>query len=316
MPLSMDEVSKVLPLDVPKSFLPEYFADLQTNLPKAEVRVLGWIVVLASKVDGLAPWRTVAGYRFTTYGLVDDVTFGVTVYAAPESRFSEHERIGDVSAGGPVRDECEPIEIEGRTFPVVVRRPFEILHGTPQIHPRAGRSACWASSAKHTGQAILTAAHVLKALLGRDPAIGDIVPMDHLGTPVSGTVVDVAPGGIDAALVQPPNTAGVGAPGTALPTTLPLPWMDVTIHAPAGPIATKVTSVTDTRGIINSPLLPARVITAKAGRAGDSGSLALDASHQGIGLYIGELADPARRVEGICQHLAQAVRVLGLSLFD
>lgn len=309
MALSLVEVFKLLPFEAPAGLLPEYFEDLRSNLPAAEVRVLGWTVVLASLVDGLAPWRTVAGYRFTTYGLVevgDEVNFGVTIYAEPHP----YERIGDVSA------EFEPIEVEGKKFPVVVRRPFEILHGTPQIHPRGGRSACWASSAKHSSQAILTAAHVLKALLGRDPTIGDIVPMDHQGTIVSGTVVDVAPGGIDAALVQPPNTASAGAPGPALPTALPLPWMDVTINAPAGPIATKVTSVTDTRGIIHSPSLPARVITAKAGQPGDSGSLAVDPTHQGVGIYIGELVDPAGRVEGICQHLEQVVRVMGLSLFD
>lgn len=304
MALSSQEVSKFLPSYLPQNRIPIAIQNVLKSIDPLQGHVIGWIFVLAQEFQRLALWKEIPGFRFVTYGLADPkwegVEFAVLAYA---------RRMTNVS------DKPREITVDERVFHVFIRRPFENYH-YPIVHPSNGRSACWAASPKVSQQAVLTAKHVLSSILQHDPQIGDKVPMKRGASTIQGTVVDLGPDGIDAALVEPPNSSSILTGNAINPLTFVTPWMDVIINAAAGPINTKVTSVTDTRGILRSSLLPARVILADAGFPGDSGSLVNDPQGNGIGIYIGELTDPACRTEGISQHLGQVVDLMQLQLND
>ncbi len=235
------------------------------------------------------------GFLFAAIGFVStdggDPAFGVDVVVDETQR---ETRVIDYIAAGSLE------------APIVVH-PMRIVEHAPNVHPIDGTAACWAVSRVSSvprGPGLLTAKHVTGSLTGADV---------RLTNGALGSVIDVAPPGIDAALVGVDS----GPRQSVLPSSaLVAPWSDVQIGRQSGPISTKVRAVSDTSGIIGSPDLPARLVLAESGTHGDSGALVTDvATDSGVGLYIGEGADPAGLRVGIAQHLHQVHLLMDMEFY-
>jgi hypothetical protein len=285
----------------PAAGLPPPTVPLEEELPFELLRVIFWTFAVATAFRAEELWRAIPGYKFAAYGFADPESeadaFAVLVYASP-SVVEDSDRRHVVKVGE-------------HTFPVFIRRWIEILHGAPTIHPQRGTAACWATSARlqHPSNfGLLTAKHVL----GAQPQLAARVPT----TAGTATIIDLAPDGVDAALIAP---AGVTQPrsGSLLtPVVHITPWTDVIFDgAQSGRIQTKVVAVTDTRGSLD-PSIPARIFLAKPGQSGDSGALVSDLSGDGVGIYLGEVKDQAGRAEGFAQHLGQVTHAMQLTLYS
>jgi hypothetical protein len=127
-------------------------------------------------------------------------------------------------------------------------------------------------------------------------------------------ILDLGPDGIDVGLISTPEPNG----NVRLSMNQHLaPYTSVTFEGVASRAhPTWIMSITDVRGVMSS-LLPARAILADAGLGGDSGALVLDSNFQtsGVGLYIGELTDPAGRSEGIAQNGYQAEQLMDMEFY-
>jgi len=270
--------------------------DTLDSLPR---HILRWVIALATAFYRRQMWRYVRGYRFAAYGFADPEfesdDFCVLLYAFPIPGF---------------QDEVMWLEVGDDKFPVYVRRSVEIYHASLPVHPSLGTAACWAQSSKISAPGNLgfvTAKHVLGGAQPGSPA---------QTTRGQGTVLDIGPDGIDAALVEPPPSVSpvLGSRLTVVPIVAP--WTDVSFDgSQSGRIQTKVTSVTDTRGSLN-PHVPARVFLAHHGKNGDSGALVLDSGGQGVGIYTAMIVDAAGRAEGCSQLLAQVEYVMQLTLYQ
>jgi hypothetical protein len=165
---------------------------------------------------------------------------------------------------------------------------------------------------------------VRSQLGGIPPKVGDPVAfVDNAGNPIaSGTVVDIAPPGIDAILVEPPKPPGV-APANVTPQGAAI---NVNPHVAFLSSATIAFSSGNTPSIVNSvtdpthwqsAYFPNRLMLSRWGQVGDSGTLTLDSQKNAIGIYAGEWKDSQGRfVEGVAQHMGQVMHTMGLTLRD
>ena len=141
--------------------------------------------------------------------------------------------------------ETEPgfaVKVGNLLFPAFVRPARWEFHQLPQVHPANGTGACWARSLKpglRTKVGRLTAKHVVGQRI-----LGNPVPL----TKGLGRLLDAAPEGIDAALIQvpraqlPPYLHAFGA------QTHIAQWIDVQVYGrESGVFQTKVTEVTPSR---------------------------------------------------------------------
>ena len=243
--------------------------------------------------------KPVIGFRFLSFGFLDPELekddFGVIVFAT------------NPDYSNPFF--LESIELEEKSFPVVVR-PFVAIPHSPSIHPSLGRCGCWAmtriSSASPVGPGGLTAKHCVLGLTK-----GSKVALSN-GT--WGTLLDIAPEGIDAAIVDTGETAGK----TILQTeNFVTPYTDVEFEGTLGPVTTKITAVTDTFGILGSPSLPSRVALAKSGSPGDSGAIVRSiSSGYAVGVYMGAYTDAAGRPGGLAQTAHQVALTMDGRFFQ
>ena len=197
------------------------------------------------------------------------------------------------------------LEIDNERFPVVVRPIWQELQ-QPSVLPADGASSCWIQTRTWTteprGPGGLTARHVVDGV-----PIGGSVPLDD-GT--FGKLLDVAPGAIDAAVVELPNApTGRRNPLEVNPYIAPL--LPVTLRIPHGTtIETNVVDVSNTFRVFNEPSIPVQFSLSRFGRPGDSGSLICDEHDRAAGIYIGKLADLQGRQLGFAQLLYQVGEVL------
>jgi hypothetical protein len=249
------------------------------------LKTLYWTIrlILASRPI-LQFMRPVIGFRFLGFGFLDpeleEDNFGVIVFATNPDYTKPFY--------------LESIKFEEKSFPVVVR-PFVGIPHSPSIHPSLGRCGCWAttriSSPSPVGPGGLTAKHCVLGLTK-----GSKVSLSN-GT--WGTLLDIAPEGIDAAIVDTGETAGNATLQTEKFVT---PYTDVEIEGALGPVTTKITAVTDTFGILSSPDLPSRVALARSGAPGDSGAIVRSKSSGcAVGVYMGAYTDVAGRSGGLAQ---------------
>jgi hypothetical protein len=275
------------------------------DLPHEQQLTLYWAMRLMDRATEERIPHSVPGFRYLRTGFIEpsyktgdavaSPEFGVTVVASTLTQKTTQEA-----------EWLEPLEADDHRFPVLVQRPVEILH-SPAIRPVAGSSGCWAYS--RAGQAkrgpgMLTAKHVL------GEATGGQIPLTD-GT--FADILDIAPDGIDVALVSTPETVGQ-RPLTV--QQLVAPWEEVEfVGAVTGVHRTKIKSITDTRGIFGSSFLPCRLFLGTHGAGGDSGALIRDvATGAAVGIYMGELLDPVGTPEGIAQHMHQAQLIMNLDL--
>jgi hypothetical protein len=286
--------SEALGMDV-NSLLEAVFSE---GLYEEQVRAVIWTIALENAFQREKYAQEMPGFRTATYGFFDPETeadgFGVIAYVAP-------------SLYGVPRGEFRWVSVDDQSFSVIVRPANWRLHA-PTVHPALGTSTCWAKSRRPTLKSksgILTAKHVV----GK-PAIGSAVPL----TSGHGTLLDLAPEGIDAALVQVPSSNWPGSPGTLNCQKFVAQWSDVDVYSPSGQFSTKVTEVSSGRGTLD-PSIPLRIFLANPGQSGDSGALVMDSAGRGIGLYMGEVTTPANLQEGFCQHLGQVESSMAVDLF-
>ena len=275
------------------------------DLPPEQQLTLYWAMRLMDRAAEERIPHSVPGFRYLRTGFIessdtkgDTVTsseFGVTVVAATLTQENAHEP-----------EWLDPLEADNHQFPVLVQRPVETLH-SPTIRPVAGSSGCWAYS--RTGQTkrgpgMLTAKHVL------GEAAGGQIPLTD-GT--FADILDIAPDGIDAALVSTPETVGLHQLAVQ---QLVAPWAEVEfVGAVTGVHRTKIKSITDTRGIYGSSFLPCRLFLGTHGAGGDSGALIRDvATGAAVGIYMGELLNPVGTPEEVAQHMHQAQLIMNLDL--
>lgn len=295
----------LLPSELPPSeLIPEQLIESLNALPAVAQRVLSWTITLAAAFEREAQWQRIPGFRFVTYGFADPEfeadKFGAIVYATPMPG---------------IRDDVSNIKVGRLEFPIFVRRPIEILHSLPNVHPLNGTAGCWATSSKlpssrDTG--FLTAKHVLQPQVGAPVLPGSPVPTTH----GYGTVLDVGPDGIDAALVKPSSASP--SLGNRIPVIpYPYQWMDVSFcgRSSSSVVTTKVIEVSGMQAPL-SPFLPSRICLAAYGQQGDSGALVETNTGDGVGIYGGRYQDPSGATRGWAQHLAQACNVMGLSLYS
>jgi len=262
--------------------------------------------------------RLVPGYRYTAFGFLvnpetEERDFGVTMYACPTRPWWD-----DWWRDEPESFEqqvLEPINMGDKAFPVVIRRLEEKPHA-PTVLPQGGSSGCWAITRKNgarCGPGVLTAKHVVRESLGRIPSIGDVL---DLTDQTKGTILDLGPDGIDAALIATSEHVAVSI--TLRTLQLVPQWLQVEFNgARSGWHRTYVTQVTDTRGVFGSASLPIRVHLAEAGLKGDSGALVttLDGT-TAVAIYMGALSDLAgRSPEGYSQHAYQIEMVMDTEMW-
>jgi hypothetical protein len=245
--------------------------------------------------------RAVPGFRYLAIGFLDPEyetdDFGVILFAA-FALSDNRERRPDIPSA---------ICIGNRSFPIVTRRIIEFAQGAPP-NPLGGTGACFAISkagSQPIGPGILTAKHVVGDVLGASVALS----CGH-----TGSVGDVGPDGIDAAIVISPCLKNKGH--QMQPRQLIAPYTDVDFSGARSTVSTKVTAVTDTKGILNSSALPSRIFLAQPGVGGDSGALVAESrSGTPIGIYMGSYLDPANLTGGIAQHLYQATEIMDMEIF-
>src|SRR5579884_81307 len=278
---------------------------LQTNpalfdgFSEDQARTVFWTIAIQNAFELGGHAKEIPGFRMASYGFFDPETeldgFGVIAYVNP-------------SLHGPAKGEFQWVTVDGQSFPVIARAAVWKLHA-PSVHPSLGTSTCWANSRRPTLKnkpAIVTAKHVV----GTAIPIGSSVPM----TSGHGTLLDLAPEGIDAALVQISRTHWPRNPTQLSCQKFVAQWTDVNVYSPTGVISTKVTEVSSGRGTLD-PSIPLRIFLANPGQSGDSGALIIDSTGKGIGLYMGEVTTPANLQEGFCQHLGQVEEAMSVDLF-
>jgi hypothetical protein len=274
--------------------------------PEDEQRAILWTIALQNAFEEQGVGRSIAGLEMVTYGFADpeyeEDAFGVLVYTVP----SVPELDDSLSA------ESEPafaVKVGNLIFPVFVRPARWEFHQLPQVHPANGSAACWARSLKaglRKKVGLLTAKHVVGQRI-----LGNPVPL----TKGLGKLLDVAPEGIDAALIQVPRAQLPPHLHAFSAQTHIAQWIDVQVYGrESGVFQTKVIEVTPSRGSLHYTI-PLRVFLANPGKPGDSGSLVLNANGEGVGIYMGSVTSLANdQVEGFCQHLKQAAETLALEL--
>jgi hypothetical protein len=260
-------------------------------------RTAFWSYRLMDSFDTWEAARQIPGLIQPAFGFLDPDTeldgFGVIVLVRRPINAS---LIADI----PYRRE---LVVDDERFPIVIR-PVDVRAHIS--NPSGGTSACVATSRGRVhGPAYLTAKHV----------VGSLGSVMTLSCGCTGNVCDVGPEGIDVALVESSCSVHVGNVVNA--KMLVPPWLDVTTTgASSGNWQTKISAVSDTRGVLTSAHLPSRLFLAQAGRGGDSGALVTSVvDGEPVGIYLGELADPSGRTEGIAQHCYQAVTLMDLELF-
>jgi hypothetical protein len=249
--------------------------------------------------------RAVPGFMYLAAGFLDpalernnDGHFGLIVYV---------NRLH--SSDSPLLF-LESITCENRRFPVVVREVEERLQ-RPTVVPAVGWSSCWArtrTNSRHPiGPGALTAQHVVQGV-----PIGGPVPLSSAG---NGSLLDVAPPSVDAALVdtlEPPPASASSI--DVNPYVAPL--APVIVQLRETDLTSRVTDVNDTFKIFNSAELPLRLGLEHAGQPGDSGALVLDSEGRAVGIYMGALVNALSMRFGLAQHAFQVSAVMnGMEVF-
>jgi hypothetical protein len=271
-----------------------------------EQRAILWTIALQNAFEEQGVERSIPGLEMVTYGFADpeyeEDAFAALVYTIPG--------VPELDEGVSAESEISfRVKVGNLVFPVFVRQSRWEFHQLPQLHPANGTAACWARTMKpglRKKVGLLTAKHVVGQRI-----LGNPVPL----TKGIGKLLDIAPEGIDAALIQVPRAHLPAHLHHFAAQTHIAQWTDVQVYGrESGTFQTKVIEVTPSRGSLHYTI-PLRIFLANPGKPGDSGSLVLNANGEGVGIYMGSVTSLANdQVEGFCQHLKQAAETLALEL--
>jgi len=270
-----------------------------------DIRAILWTIALQNEFETQRIAQSIPGVELVTYGFADpeveDDAFGTIIYTAPMT--AGHQEGAELEIERPLE-----IKVGNLRFPVFVRQAEWEFHSGP-VHPANGTTTCWARSNKpalrRKGIGLLTAKHVVGPRV-----LGSAVKL----TRGIGSLMDVAPEGIDAALIHVPRSVSPKEFADLPCQNLIAQWTDVEVYGrESGVIGTKIIEVTPSRGSLDHSV-PLRVFLAASGQPGDSGSLVINSKAEGVGIYMGSMISPTGQQEGFCQHLGQAADVLSLDL--
>jgi len=271
----------------------------------SEQRAVLWTIALQNAFESEKIERSIPGLEKVTYGFGDpdfeEDAFGVIAYRAASTA-------GQDEAADLEESETSAIRIANLVFPVFIRSAVWDFHAV-NVHPANGSTACWAKSQKKPLQrkvGLVTAKHVVG-----QHVLGNAVPL----TKGYGTLIDLAPEGIDAALVQVPRSVFPHKTTPLACETFIAQWTDVQVFGRvSGVFQTKIVEVTSSRGTLHYSI-PLRIFLAIPGQPGDSGSLVISDKGLGVGIYMGSVTNIGnQQAEGFCQHLGQAADALSLDL--
>jgi hypothetical protein len=267
---------------------------------KSKYKVLYWTILTFLSIRSI--YRRIAtsvpGFYDFSVGFLDPESesngFGIIVLAKSQTRENINSFLGN-------------LRVSGMTFPIFLRNIRIIEHRLPSIHPINGTASCWVVSKRINGsneRCILVAKHTISDAIGSEVKFID-------GS--LGKVLDVAPLGIDAAIVSTKETSF----GQHMkPAKTIVSFTEATFTgATSGQVNTFVTATNDQFGIINSAHLPIRLHLSHSGEEGDSGAMIMESStSKGMGIYLGKVIDPAGRSTGLAQHLNQVIQIMGIEV--
>lgn len=147
----------------------------------------------------------------------------------------------------------------------------------------------------------MTAGHVVEGY-----AVGQKLPLEAGSL---GELIDVAPPGIDAALIKTDQEPPPGATTLSMtPYVAPLSPVSMQLRGRNQP--SRVVDVNNTFRFFRSPDLPLRVGLEHAGVPGDSGGLVTNDQDIAIGIYVGRLVNDLGQRLGLAQHISQVAAVM------
>ena len=312
-----NEAYSLLPKHFPNNESLGHYADLLrtlddeiTEYSEDELRAIHWTIALENAFERSRFALSVPGFQMATYGFANPVyerlEFGVIVYVFPSEPHETIDVYPEVSTNQREPHSPYSVHIGNDIFPIFIRQARLQLHSV-NVNPQNGTAACWAKSRRPqlaSKTAVLTAKHILA-----QSVLGHPVPL----TAGNGRLLDLAPEGVDAALVEV-NLLQSNTVKRLRPRKLVAQWIDVDVHTQHSTIRTKVVEVNSSRGSLHYSL-PLRVFLADAATQGDSGSLVTTRGGMGIGIYMGSVVNTATQAsEGFCQHLGQAANALQVDL--
>jgi hypothetical protein len=274
---------------------------LNTNLRKS----LFWSLRLMRAAESLNSLKKLEEFYILSFGVFQRPNMTIREFGIIINFFN------DAEINLTLREFPSSIIIDQNEFPLFFRRIDRKLHEF-KSNPPGGTGGCYARRNSVTdSQGILTAKHVVGNQIGSKL---------KLSCGCAGEVICVGPDGIDSAIVSSNcYTHTFSSPKTKLiePMKLIPPWLGVKFWgSTSGWVNTTITSVTDTRGIYNTSILPSRIFLNKSGQRGDSGALIKSLSDDiPLGIYMGEAINPSGGAEGLAQNLYQASIIMDFSIY-
>ena len=301
-PMSPDDLPDIGRIDLLGDLAKDFKAHL-LEIPHEYHKSLYWTIRLSKVAHDMELWKGIQGYQETAIGLFDPDTegvgFGIILIGS----------VGGDSSGHLAYHRDLIVPVDDHHFPVRIRRIQREEHiGVP--NPDGGTGACYGvsreSATDSIGPGIVTAKHVVGSNIGEEIDLSCLCP---------GKIIDIAPDGIDCALVKSDcaHTRQLLAPLKLVP-----PWMPAYMDgARTGYSETQVTAVTNTMGVFSSSHLPIRIYLADSGLGGDSGALVVNPDvDRPIGIYMGAYNNPAGQSGGFAQHIYQAAEIMDMRLYS
>jgi hypothetical protein len=298
MPLDTDYALSLLPGQLPplnEDFIGYLAGDLSNRKIDDLLPIATWTFYLGQEFERSELWRQIPGYLHFKVGYWGDdasgYAFGVIAYTDP--------RVGTPSSY------VAELELDIRSFPVSVRR----WNLDRSVGPLGGLTTCHAESkrlAQPNNVGFLTADHTVYR-----NRTGSVLTTNGVAK-----LLDVAPNGIDAALVSYPQGTGPTFTAKIQPVrSFLVQSTTVEFNDQNGQsISAKVLAV--------PPFPPLNPHWAyiyeidQPGQPGDSGAYVWDhASGDGCGIYVARGGSSTGTAVGYCQHLGQAEHVLSLDLY-
>lgn len=297
----------------------EYIDFLSTNPDRKKLRIFYWTKMLQSYIKEENLLIDPSYIQYITYGFFDTELkqdsfsenkkrFGIIVHIEVPKAIMRH-------AVRILRDRNDYPTISTITigiykFPVFAHFVHETNH-CMQINPKSGTLTCKAIP-KITNPKIrlgfLTAKHVTVATVGKKV---------ELSCGHTGRIADIGKEGIDASFVIS-HACKLKKGKPIPPKRLLTQYSDVEIIVKDRlPVKTKITSITETRNILNHHMIPARILLGKALSPGDSGALVIDSeTREAVGIYIGMLEDEFGHTEGVAQNAFQVAATMNLDFYE
>jgi hypothetical protein len=323
MLLPPNSISQLIPANPPEQrFVPVEIYERAASIEDFELQrsflwahtILRFLFPGNSIPAGLLPKRTVhlsAGFVFVGNQLSNELQRSITV--TESFSFGAYALVN--SDEKETRSTILPITIGEQVLPLVIQYGRVEPNGCP-THPPGGTGCCWAEDA--TGKATWSKGIVASRHVVSSYSVGSSItlsPSTTHSSPSSGSLAVIDACTIDAAIIQiDPFYWPTGLRRLSINNAI----------APGSTVAQLNGQYTTAAGhvlrIFQYPtyfgnLFGQRVIADCHGIAGDSGTLLMDGTGDGPGIYMGTIPDGAGGRDGLYQDLKQVEDYFDLKLY-